>query len=257
MSRRRSTEVENFAISYADMVTLLLVFFIYLYSISTIDKVKFMQGKDAVSKQMNRKVEVDNKLLDQIQIEQQKLKEMQEKINAYIQQEHLENLLSVNYDRDHLELNLGNALLFTLGSADLKDEAGKILIVLGDLFKSTESKIIVEGHTDDRPIHTSQFPSNWELSAARAAAVVHFLETQNIPGDRFLVMGYNQYAPLAPNDNDENRSKNRRVKIILKPDIAGLMDKTKQIKSADQVNVQGNEPQESTPQIEQPSETEL
>ena len=217
------TEVENFYISYSDMVTLLLIFFVYLFSLSEINPVKFLEAQASIQNEM--KTPPNSEALKQIDIEKEKLQEMGQKIQKFIEDNHLEGKVSVVYDYkdSKLDLNLGDTVLFELGKANLKPDAQDILAKLAGYFKDSTSKIIVEGHTDNIPIHTVQFPSNWELSAARGASVVHFIEDQNIDSSRFLVMGYNQYLPLVPNNSEENRAKNRRVKISLQPDIPRLL----------------------------------
>lgn len=220
---KMKTEVENFYISYSDMVTLLLIFFVYLFSLAEINPVKFLEAQNAIQTEM--KTPPNSDALKRIDIEKEKLQEMGKKIQKFIKDNHLEAKVSVHYDYKgmKLDLNLGDTVLFELGKANVKPDAQAILTKLAEYFKDSTSKIIVEGHTDDIPIHTSQFPSNWELSSARAASVVHFIEEQNIESSRFMVIGYNQFSPLAPNNSEENRSKNRRVKITLQPDIEKII----------------------------------
>ena len=131
---------------------------------------------------------------------------------------------------------MGNQLLFELGSAELRDQAQSVLSKVAQMFNQTQSQIIVEGHTDDLPIHTEQFPSNWELSSARASSVVRSLSSQHVDQGRFLVLGYNMYEPLVPNDSVENRAKNRRVKITLKPNMAHIVDEYEKAKKEKKVN---------------------
>lgn len=216
---------DSFFVSWSDLVTLLLVFFVYLYSISEIDILKFLEATGSMKEEVNLSSEQD--LLATMQMEKQKLLQMKEDIEEFIQEEKLEDVFSVEYTNEKLELNLGNVLLFEQGSAELKTKAKQILAKVGELFKTTEGQIIVEGHTDDLPIKTKEFPSNWELSSARASAVVRFLGSRHVKEARFLVIGYNQYKPLAPNSNAVNRSKNRRVKITLRPDREKIIESTK------------------------------
>ena len=215
------TEVENFYVSYSDMVTLLLIFFVYLFSLSEIDPVKYLEAQNSINKEI--KATVDTRVLDKINQEKKKLQQMQNEIQKFIKENQLEKQVSVDFKNNKLELNMGDTVLFGVGSAELKVDAKNILEKISSFFKTSTSKIVVEGHTDDRPIRTSQFPSNWELSAARAASVVHFIEDQDIEPNRFLVVGYNQYLPIALNDSEENRAKNRRVKITLQVDVEKIM----------------------------------
>jgi len=112
---------------------------------------------------------------------------------------------------------------FDSGSAKLKPEGVKKLKQLSADLKAkagADKDIRIEGHTDDRPIHTAQFPSNWELSSARANAVVRELHDDGINGEQLLAVGYGASRPAAPNTSAESRAKNRRVEIILAPALA-------------------------------------
>ena len=230
-------EADNFYVSWSDLVTLLLVFFVYLFSISEIDIIKFLEAKESLNKSIDMKTDMDK--LELIMLEKQQLKEMLVSMQAYIEKEKLENVVNVAYTDDDLEINMGTQFLFELGSAELRAHAQSVLTRVAQMFNKTQSQIIVEGHTDDLPIHTEQFPSNWELSSARASSVVRFLSSQRVNESRFLVLGYNMYAPLVPNDSVDNRAKNRRVKITLKPNMAHILDeyeKAKQVKKANHGN---------------------
>lgn len=226
MSKKFKVEVENFYVSYSDMITLLLIFFVYLFSISEIDPVKMMQAVNSVRNEMVKETtstSVSAQMVKKLELEQQKLKEMKKEIQKFIDQNNLKESVSVQYQDGQLDLNLGDAVLFELGRADLKPAAITVLKRLGDLFIKSDSKIVVEGHTDDIPIKSPVFPSNWELSSARASSVVRFMESLGIASSRFTVIGYNQFNAVAPNNSEANRVKNRRVKLTLKPDTEKLL----------------------------------
>jgi chemotaxis protein MotB len=111
---------------------------------------------------------------------------------------------------------LKSDLLFDVGKADIKEDARASLEEVADVIRQTSNMINVVGHTDDLPINTQEFPSNWELSTARACKVARFLmQDMNIPEDRFYVTGHAYYQPLKPNGDDGNRAVNRRVEIII------------------------------------------
>ena len=219
IARRTEEDVDNFYVSWGDLVSLLLVFFIYLFSISEIDVVKFLQVRESVTSEIAAQDIPDEGVLQRLKKEQEALKEMKAQIETYIINNELQDDVQVEYTQDRLELNLGNALLFELGKADLKFNAKQLLNEVGNLMQSSNGYIVVEGHTDDIPVQTDQFPSNWELSSSRASSVVRFLGSQNVDLSRFRVLGMGQYDPLVPNDSAENRAKNRRVKITVKPNI--------------------------------------
>ena len=216
MSEDYEESVDNFYVSWSDLVTLLLVFFVYLYSISEIDVVKFLEAQGSMSEEIS--VDGATNLIEDMKQEQAKLAEIKQEIDEYIQAESLQDVFSVDLIKDSLEINLGNVLLFELGESSLKPKAKVILVEMSKLFAKINSRIIIEGHTDNIPIKTEKYPSNWELSAARAASVVRYLVKKGVPEKSFLVVGYNQFSPLVPNTSNANRSKNRRVKLIVKTD---------------------------------------
>ena len=120
-------------------------------------------------------------------------------------------------EEQNLIIELPNTVLFNLGQAEIKTQAvNSLQSITGLIAKYDKYQIVVQGHTDDWPIHTAQFPSNWELSVARASNVAKFLiEGSNVNPNRFMVSGYGDSRPKAPNDSAPNRSLNRRVEIKL------------------------------------------
>jgi len=115
-----------------------------------------------------------------------------------------------------LVISFKDAMLFPSGSDQLTSQAREIITEVGKNLVNLPNYIRVEGHTDDLPINTSRFASNWELSVLRAATVVHVLsEEANIPAERLAIIGYGEHRPLVPNENDEYRAMNRRVDIVI------------------------------------------
>ena len=115
-----------------------------------------------------------------------------------------------------LVIHIVESSLFDEGSADLKPRAMEVLDVVADELKDIPNHIRIEGHTDDRPISTPQYPSNWELSSARATSVVRYLvDNHDIPQNRISALGYGEYRPVKPNNSIENRALNRRVDIVI------------------------------------------
>ena len=210
---------DTFFISWGDLVSLLLVFFIYLFSISEIDPIKFLEVGQSMEKEITDNVNISKSRLEKLKEEKEELERMQSQMESYIEENNLQDVFSVEYLQDRVEMNLGNVLLFEVGKAALKTKAKDILMKVNEVLESANSLVIVEGHTDDVVIKSDKYPSNWELSSARAAAVVRFLVEKGIPGDRCKVIGMSKYQPLAPNTSIQNRSKNRRVKITLKPNV--------------------------------------
>ena len=115
-----------------------------------------------------------------------------------------------------ISATLKEQLLFETGQAEIKEGNHPLLKKLSSILKKTDCQIRVEGHTDDVPVHNERFPSNWELSVARAVTMVrYFVSRCGIPPDRLSAAGYADSKPLLPNVSDRNRDHNRRVEIIL------------------------------------------
>jgi chemotaxis protein MotB len=114
-----------------------------------------------------------------------------------------------------LEIEINTDILFPSGSGGFSTAAEPVLDKLAEVLKPFPNPIRVEGHTDDRPIHTGAFPSNWELSAARAASVVHQFTKQGIDPLRLEIVGFGEFHPRQPNDSSEGRNANRRVAVLV------------------------------------------
>ena len=120
-------------------------------------------------------------------------------------------------------MRLSDHTLFEVGVATISQQAIPLLKKVGDIIARTSVDVRIEGHTDDLPIKTAQFPSNWELSTARAVKVLrYFIETGGIVNQRLSAVGCGEFQPMVPNDSPAHRARNRRVEIIfLKPDLKG------------------------------------
>jgi chemotaxis protein MotB len=124
--------------------------------------------------------------------------------------------LQVRQYKDMLTVEVAEQLFFDSGKAALKDSGKEVLKRVGEALKGYDDKIVrVIGHTDNVPISTAQFPSNWELSVARATTVVRFLQSSGLPPERLIASGRGEYSPIAANDDADGRRKNRRIEITL------------------------------------------
>jgi chemotaxis protein MotB len=124
--------------------------------------------------------------------------------------------LQVRQYKDMLTVDVAEQLFFDSGRADLKDTGKSVLKKVGEALKGYDDKVIrVVGHTDNVPIKTKVFPSNWELSVARATTVVRYLQETGMPPERMVASGRAEYQPIASNDDPEGRRKNRRIEITL------------------------------------------
>jgi chemotaxis protein MotB len=127
-----------------------------------------------------------------------------------------DDLITVTQTKRGVEVEMKSKMLFTTGSARLSRTAIKLLRDVADILKLLPNQVLVEGHTDNVPIRNILFPSNWELSAARAASVVHLLGRFGITPGRMAAIGYGEYRPTADNTSEDGRQKNRRVALIIK-----------------------------------------
>jgi chemotaxis protein MotB len=192
--------------TYGDLVTLLLVFFIMLFSFckTDIEKFKsvaesfkptppgspfFLEGKESVLQQLAQRIETS---------------EIAEEV-------------FITVDQRGVVVSFKDTALFESGSADLTERARKTLNRFAAYLFGLPNDIIIEGHTDDQPISGARYPSNWELSAARAASVARFFESEGVKGQRMQVVGYGEFRPRFRNDTPEKRALNRRIDVIIKP----------------------------------------
>ena len=126
-----------------------------------------------------------------------------------------QDLITINDNENFIEVEIKSKLLFPSGNARLVSKAIPVLSNLATIFSTFSNPIQVEGFTDDQPINTSTFPSNWELSAARAASVVHLFMRRGIEPERMSAIGYAEFRPIADNKTEQGRQQNRRVVIII------------------------------------------
>ncbi|MGI1690280.1 OmpA/MotB family protein [Thermoanaerobacter uzonensis] len=212
---------ERWLLTYSDMITLLLIFFIVMYTISTINATKFTQiasslsrtftGTNYVIGQYTGKSVVPGNLENK-----SNLGKVQQQLNAFIKENNLQGMVTSYIDERGLVISLQDTLLFDLGSADVHPDEKDVLIKIGSMLKDLPNHIRVEGFTDNLPIHNSKFDSNWELSVIRATNVVKILVNEvGIEPQRISAVGYGEYRPVVPNDSEEHRRLNRRVDIVI------------------------------------------
>lgn len=241
----------NWLTSYSDMISLLFALFVVLYGMSKVNEESFRQLSEALSKSLSTgglqtKVPHKKNATDNV-MEKRKFKNLQSEILQAVSQsislKRLEELqqLKAKLEKDlaakglkkfvsiHIEERgmvislLTDNLLFDLGKADVKGQCSKILHIIAPTLRKYKNPVRIEGNTCNLPIKTAEFDSNWELSAARSTNVAKFLIfKEKIDADRISIVGYGEFKPKFPNDNERNRSKNRRVDVvILEYEIAG------------------------------------
>ena len=223
--RKKGPDGENldrWLLTYADLITLLLAFFIIMYSMSRIDAKKFGKMAEALTGILKGG---DNLVATSVAEDLNKghgllklgnLKLLQKKIEAKFKTLGKNEELETEITERGLVIHIVESALFKEGSAVLEPRAMGTLDLVSEQVKDMPNHIRVEGHTDDRPIRTPLFPSNWELSAARATEVVrYFIDDHKISADQISALGYGEFRPVRPNNSIENRAQNRRVDIVV------------------------------------------
>jgi chemotaxis protein MotB len=178
--------------SYADLMTQLLIFSILMLVVL---------GIKPPSKEQPKK---HDDLLETVK-----------QVEQFVKESGLDDSMAIDRAADRLVIRMKSAILFGEAQAALTPAAERVLSGLAPVLARAPSLLRVEGHTDDVPIRSSHFPSNWELSTARAISVIRYLEEHGIQRDRLSVAGYGEFHPLAPNDSTERRALNRRVEIVV------------------------------------------
>jgi chemotaxis protein MotB len=190
-------------VSYADMITLLFACFAALYASSVVPPAP-AQAAAAAAPRIDETAAADERAA------------LAERIRAAVSKADAAGGVQVSDTAQGVVVSLPEAGAFPLGQADLSQAARRVIRELADVLLTEDGEIRVEGHTDNAPIATSRFASNWELSAARATEVIRFLIAQGaIPAERLSAGGYGEFRPIAPNDTPEHRARNRRVDIII------------------------------------------
>ena len=259
MRRRRQPQddlhnQERWLISYADFITLLFAFFVVMYSVSSVNEGKYKVLSDTLTGVFNappksvepisvgeyqpavtdiqRQDVIDPPVTEAPRNTEMEIESRSRSLQAMASQLEMEfdeligqGLVTLETSDEWIELSLRNSLLFGSGDAEPHFDAFDILESIAGILRGQDNAIRVEGFTDDLPIRTPVFPSNWELSAARAAAVVRVLAMEGIEPERMAAVGYGQFQPVARNDTAEGRSRNRRVVLLISRDasIRGVM----------------------------------
>ena len=209
--------------TYSDMVTLLLTFFVLMISFSNMDEVKFAMAANSLKGAlgvMKRYPSFRNNLAMEIthnEINHRKgIYESIYEIEKKAKELGIEDDINVEFTESGLLIQLGDNVLFDTGSDKLKEQTIPILDVVGKTIRDKAAEVLVSGHTDNVPINTVKFPSNWELSSARAVRVVKYLiQKCDVPPKILGATGYSKYRPLVPNDTAKNRQTNRRVEFLV------------------------------------------
>jgi chemotaxis protein MotB len=228
--RRRRIPVDDihhdrWLVSYADFVTLLFAFFVVMYAISAVNENKYKQFSESLEKAFVEKKREARELGALLAssanttgtgtAESRQLAYTSERLHTVLDGLITENLVTVKKSPYWIELRINSELLFLSGSAQLSKSSLPVLKKVAEVLRSLPNQINVEGHTDNLPIDTAKFPSNWELSSARATTVVREFVSNGIAPPRLSAIGYGEFHPIADNRTEAGRFKNRRVVLVI------------------------------------------
>ncbi|WP_198263321.1 flagellar motor protein MotD [sulfur-oxidizing endosymbiont of Gigantopelta aegis] len=282
MSRRRKkveehVNLERWLVSYADFITLLFAFFVVMYAISSVNEGKYRVLSDTLNEVFNARpttispIQFDNALKEKPTLSEQpdvidipipehddiltpaenpELETLSEEITKAVQPLIDDDLIQIKKTDDWLEINIKSSVLFGSGNATLSEDAEEILSIIASLIKTYPNDLQVEGYTDNIPIKTKAFPSNWELSSSRAASVVHLFEDEGVDPRRMLAIGFGQHRPKGDNTTAAGRNENRRVSLVL----LGKGEQRKIMQKRNQALKQATQNVNDTIQINDPSE---
>lgn len=242
---RRRTENQKGAplwmVTFTDLVTLILVFFILLFSMSQIDVVKFRAIADSFKDRQildfypsiipfneppsdqsidpettNDKGQDGGEKNNGGMEAEHSLGWLLGEVEAFLDENELEDIVIITRNERGIVLVLPEKVLFPTAEATILPTAYPFLDKVGELLSGMPNMVKIEGHTDNRPINNFRYPSNWELSSARASSVIrYFIDQHNLDSNRFIAVGYGETRPIVANDNAENWQKNRRVEILI------------------------------------------
>jgi chemotaxis protein MotB len=234
MAKKRQEECpecQEWMGTFADMMSLLCVFFILLYAMANTDLKNFQRVAAALREAFNLgstpaiigdSGNMGSSTLQapifpqEMPLKQQQFVQASARMAALATEMGLGGQISVNMSVEGIIISLSESLVFEPGSAEVRSEAKTILDEVADLLGPLDNGIRIEGHTDNIPTNSPMFPSNWELSALRAVSVVRYLADEGgINPTRMAAAGHAEYKPLVPNTNRENRAMNRRADIVV------------------------------------------
>jgi chemotaxis protein MotB len=246
---------ESWLLPYSDLMTLMLALFIVLYGMSTVDALKFQEMSEAFKSVLtggtsvldqNAMISNNRTSLSEIETpkstqdglmtkknelkrqEQQNLESLKKQLDTYIKENGLTDDLETKLNQSQLMITISDKALFASGEAVVKPEARQLAKAISNMLQQfPDYEVIVSGHTDNVPISTYEFPSNWDLSSVRALNFMKILLLNtNLDPKKFSAIGYGEYHPVASNDTAAGRAQNRRVEVSI---IRKYVDSTEQL----------------------------
>jgi len=228
--KKEKDNSERWMLSYLDFITLLMIFFLMMYAISTVDTKKSQQlaksirigfnsgnGQNVIASSDNSSdtpTIVDGE--STTAAEEEKLADIKQKVDELVNNSELKGSVTTSIQQRGLLISFNDSVFFNSGQANIKADWQNKLVAISKILNGIDNYIRVEGHTDNVAINTEYFHSNWQLSSARASNVVEFLITQgNVKPERLSSVGYGEYRPVKANTTEDGKSANRRVDILI------------------------------------------
>ena len=227
---------ERWLLTYSDLITLLMIFFVVMYAMSNVDARKYSQAAESfkgvfsgtsyvvgeggsgngtgTERGVSSGKVASNKM---VPVEEaSKTEKMQQDIKTYLNESNLDDRVKMSIEPRGLVIRFEDNVLFESGKADVLPAYKKDLLEIGKMAQTLENNIVVEGHTDNVPIHNGRFESNWELAAMRAINVIDMLVGEGgLKPEKLAAVSYGEYKPIKPNTSKEGREQNRRIDIIV------------------------------------------
>ncbi|MBW1823178.1 MAG: OmpA family protein [Deltaproteobacteria bacterium] len=236
MAKKRKEEENRetliWMVTFSDLITLMFTFFVLLLSLCSLEAGKISQMQSACADAIGvlfegkssevgfRVIMSTKKEIDESALKAKELFRQFSGLKTRLLDVNKRGSMEFEEQEKGMSIIIRDDLLFSSGRAEINPSGMSVLRTIGSRFEKFEGEVIVEGHTDNVPITTERFPSNWELSTGRAVSTVKYLtEELGVSPVVLSAAGYGDTKPRAPNDTPDNRSKNRRIEIILKPQI--------------------------------------
>jgi chemotaxis protein MotB len=234
MARRKHHEEhmnhEAWAIPYGDLVTLLLAFFVVMYSISSVNEGKYRVVSDSLNAAFRgastttEPIQVGERAATtvaapivqmQADVKTMALRQLAQQATEALSPLIMQGLVDVQAGDGFVEISIRSDILFASGAARLAEQSQVAIRMISEALRAFPNSVRVEGHTDNVPVSGGAFASNWELSAARAASVVHMLVDGGVDPRRLSVVAFGEYRPVLPNTTPDGRNANRRVVLTI------------------------------------------
>lgn len=227
---------ERWLLTYSDLITLLMIFFVVMYTMSSVDQEKYSKAAESfkgvfsgstyvigegggIGPLPNGITQPSDEVANNSETPTQGISDtaaLQEKIQGYLKNSKLDDKVKMSVEPKGLIIRFEDNILFDSGKADLLPQYKDNLLEIGRMAQVLDNDIVVEGHTDNVPIHNSEFESNWELAAMRAINVIDMLVAEGgLKPEKLSAVSYGEYKPIASNDTLQGKAKNRRIDIIV------------------------------------------